>query len=131
MTHVAEPPATAEGRATERERVNHWINGAPVAGSSGRSGPVYNPATGRVAREVDFASADEVDRAVAAAHEEGIGGVLRVDAEREQQRIERDLREPCRREGVASLAIRHADDVDAGRHAAEEVGDVSHCAGAG
>jgi malonate-semialdehyde dehydrogenase (acetylating) / methylmalonate-semialdehyde dehydrogenase len=69
MTHVAEPPATAEGRATERERVNHWINGAPVAGSSGRSGPVYNPATGRVAREVDFASADEVDRAVAAAHQ--------------------------------------------------------------
>ncbi|HET6379535.1 MAG TPA: CoA-acylating methylmalonate-semialdehyde dehydrogenase, partial [candidate division Zixibacteria bacterium] len=31
--------------------------------------PVYNPATGEVAREVDFASAEEVDAAVAAARE--------------------------------------------------------------
>jgi malonate-semialdehyde dehydrogenase (acetylating)/methylmalonate-semialdehyde dehydrogenase len=38
-----------------------------VAGTSGRQGPVYNPATGEVAREVDFASIEEVDAAVAAA----------------------------------------------------------------
>ena len=69
MTHVAEPPVDTEGQAAGTERVNHWINGTRVAGSSGRSGPVYNPATGQVARDVDFASADEVDRAVAAAHE--------------------------------------------------------------
>jgi malonate-semialdehyde dehydrogenase (acetylating) / methylmalonate-semialdehyde dehydrogenase len=69
MTHVAEPPVDTEGQAAGTERVSHWINGTRVAGSSGRSGPVYNPATGQVAREVDFASADEVDQAVAAAHE--------------------------------------------------------------
>ncbi|HYN64417.1 MAG TPA: CoA-acylating methylmalonate-semialdehyde dehydrogenase, partial [Candidatus Limnocylindrales bacterium] len=40
-----------------------------MAGTSGRSGPVYNPATGQVAREVDFASAEEVDAAVLAARE--------------------------------------------------------------
>jgi malonate-semialdehyde dehydrogenase (acetylating) / methylmalonate-semialdehyde dehydrogenase len=68
MTHVAEPPVAGE-RATELERVNHWINGARVAGSSGRHGPVYNPATGELAREVDFASAEEVDAAVRAARE--------------------------------------------------------------
>ena len=34
---------------------------------SGRSGPVYDPATGREARRVDFASAEEVDAAVASA----------------------------------------------------------------
>ena len=65
MTQVAEPPAgstTATG-----ESVGHWIGGARVAGHSGRSGPVYNPATGQVARRVDFASVEEVDRAVAAA----------------------------------------------------------------
>ena len=64
MTQIAEPRAAAE-RALER--VNHWINGRSVAGASGRTGPVYNPATGEVAREVDFASTDEVDAAVAAA----------------------------------------------------------------
>ena len=38
-----------------------------MAGTSGRSGPVYDPATGKLAREVDFASVEEVDAAVAAA----------------------------------------------------------------
>ena len=69
MTHVAEPPASAGSDAAGLERVNHWINGASVAGTSGRSGPVYNPATGQVAREVDFASVEEVAAAVAAARE--------------------------------------------------------------
>jgi malonate-semialdehyde dehydrogenase (acetylating)/methylmalonate-semialdehyde dehydrogenase len=69
MTHVAEPPVGNQGQAAETERVNHWINGAPVAGRSGRSGPVYNPATGEVAREVDFASTEEVDDAVHAAQD--------------------------------------------------------------
>jgi malonate-semialdehyde dehydrogenase (acetylating)/methylmalonate-semialdehyde dehydrogenase len=48
-------------------RISHWINGAAVAGTSGRSGPVYNPATGAQSGEVDFASVEEVDAAVAAA----------------------------------------------------------------
>jgi malonate-semialdehyde dehydrogenase (acetylating)/methylmalonate-semialdehyde dehydrogenase len=67
MTSVVQPPATeAEGTPTA-ERVNHWINGRRVPGTSGRSGPVYNPATGELTREVDFASVEEVDAAVAAA----------------------------------------------------------------
>ncbi len=64
MTQVAQPTA-ATPRTTGR--VNHWINGRRVAGSSGRSGPVYNPATGELAREVDFASAEEVRATVQAA----------------------------------------------------------------
>jgi len=67
MTHVAEPPTAERDDAAGLDRVNHWINGARVAGTSGRSGPVYNPATGETARHVDFASAQEVDAAVAAA----------------------------------------------------------------
>ncbi|MCC6618532.1 MAG: CoA-acylating methylmalonate-semialdehyde dehydrogenase, partial [Chloroflexi bacterium] len=66
MTQVAAPPA-GTGAGSSAEQVNHWINGARVAGTSGRSGPVYNPATGEVARHVDFASVEEVDAAVAAA----------------------------------------------------------------
>jgi malonate-semialdehyde dehydrogenase (acetylating)/methylmalonate-semialdehyde dehydrogenase len=69
MTHVAEPPVDAGEQAAPTERVNHWINGARVAGGSGRSGPVYNPATGEIARQVDFASVEEVDVAVRAARE--------------------------------------------------------------
>jgi malonate-semialdehyde dehydrogenase (acetylating)/methylmalonate-semialdehyde dehydrogenase len=49
--------------------LSHWIGGRLVPGESGRSGPVYNPATGEQTGEVDFASAEEVDRAVAAAKE--------------------------------------------------------------
>src|ERR1700680_1052889 len=44
--------------------VNHWIGGKVVASSSGRSGTGWNPATGEVQAKVDFASVEEVDRAV-------------------------------------------------------------------
>jgi malonate-semialdehyde dehydrogenase (acetylating) / methylmalonate-semialdehyde dehydrogenase len=67
MTQVAEPPA--DQAAADLERVHHWIGGRRVPGTSGRSGPVYNPATGEVARHVDFASAEELDAAVKTARE--------------------------------------------------------------
>ena len=55
------------GEAGGPRRIGHWIGGAAVAGTSGLSGPVYNPATGVQTGAVDFASVEEVDRAVAAA----------------------------------------------------------------
>src|ERR671932_1500751 len=66
MTEVATPPV---GQEQELRRITHWIGGRAVPGESGRSGPVYNPATGRQTGEVDFASPEEVDRAVQAAKE--------------------------------------------------------------
>ncbi len=48
-------------------RISHWIDGSVVASTSGRSGVVYNPALGEQSAEVDFASVDEVDAAVASA----------------------------------------------------------------
>ncbi len=47
--------------------VNHWVGGEIVASTSGRSGIVWNPATGQQQALVDFASADEVDHAVGVA----------------------------------------------------------------
>ena len=47
--------------------VGHFINGLRVASQSGRRQPVWNPATGAVARQVALASLDEVNAAVAAA----------------------------------------------------------------
>ncbi|HSL11231.1 MAG TPA: CoA-acylating methylmalonate-semialdehyde dehydrogenase [Actinomycetota bacterium] len=51
------------------ERINHWIGGKLVPGESGRTGPVFDPAIGEQTHEVDLASAEEVDAAVAAASE--------------------------------------------------------------
>ncbi|MGZ4383994.1 MAG: CoA-acylating methylmalonate-semialdehyde dehydrogenase [Gaiellaceae bacterium] len=50
-------------------RIDHWIGGRVVESRSGRSGPVYNPASGRQSGEVAFASVEEVDLAVRAAAE--------------------------------------------------------------
>src|SRR3954462_6920159 len=47
--------------------LNHWIAGRRDNGASDRSGTVYNPATGEATGEVPFATAADVDRAVAAA----------------------------------------------------------------
>lgn len=47
--------------------INHIIAGETVESSSGRTSPVYNPATGEVTAQVGLASIEEVDRAVAAA----------------------------------------------------------------
>jgi len=48
-------------------QVEHWIGGKRTAGGSGRTGPVYDPATGEQQAEVALASIDEVDEAVAVA----------------------------------------------------------------
>jgi malonate-semialdehyde dehydrogenase (acetylating)/methylmalonate-semialdehyde dehydrogenase len=47
--------------------VTHWINGKPVAATSGRVGRVTNPATGGVIAEVGFANVEDVNSAVEAA----------------------------------------------------------------
>jgi malonate-semialdehyde dehydrogenase (acetylating)/methylmalonate-semialdehyde dehydrogenase len=61
MTETVEAPAVT--------RIPHWIGGCRVDGASGRSGPVFNPATGQQTGAVDFASVEEVDAAVRAAKE--------------------------------------------------------------
>jgi malonate-semialdehyde dehydrogenase (acetylating) / methylmalonate-semialdehyde dehydrogenase len=45
----------------------HWIGGRPWQGAAQRRGDIYNPATGQVSGTVDFASAQVVDNAAAAA----------------------------------------------------------------
>ena len=47
--------------------IAHWIGGRVVEGSGARSGDVFDPATGRVAKQVAYASPADVDAAVAAA----------------------------------------------------------------
>jgi malonate-semialdehyde dehydrogenase (acetylating)/methylmalonate-semialdehyde dehydrogenase len=46
------------------QSIDHWIDGARVPGTSGRTSEVFNPATGRITGRVALASAAEVDHAV-------------------------------------------------------------------
>ncbi|HLM34413.1 MAG TPA: aldehyde dehydrogenase family protein, partial [Gaiellaceae bacterium] len=62
MTDVIDAPAAVKP-------INHWIGGRAYEGRSGRTGAVYNPATGQQTGAVDFATADEVDAAVRAARD--------------------------------------------------------------
>jgi malonate-semialdehyde dehydrogenase (acetylating) / methylmalonate-semialdehyde dehydrogenase len=49
------------------KQIHHHINGQAVPATSGRSGKVFNPATGEQTGEVGFASVADVDAAVQAA----------------------------------------------------------------
>jgi malonate-semialdehyde dehydrogenase (acetylating) / methylmalonate-semialdehyde dehydrogenase len=62
MTELAEAPGVERDGAITR--IPHWIGGNRVEGTSGRTGPVFNPAMGRQSGAVDLASVEEVDAAV-------------------------------------------------------------------
>jgi len=55
------------------KRISHWIDGKVVEGTSGRSGTVWNPATGEQAATVDFASVEELDKVVGIARAAFVG----------------------------------------------------------
>jgi malonate-semialdehyde dehydrogenase (acetylating) / methylmalonate-semialdehyde dehydrogenase len=61
MTETIAPPTA--------QPIHHWIGGKSVPSTSGRSGPVWNPASGEQTGAVDFATAEEVDAAVRAARQ--------------------------------------------------------------
>jgi len=65
MSTLAAP--LAEAIAPAVQELTHWIGGSPVAGTSGRFGDVFHPATGRVQSHVPLASDAEVDLVVKAA----------------------------------------------------------------
>ena len=48
-------------------RISHWVNKKIVAGTSGKTGKVFNPATGKQESEVELANIADVDAVVAAA----------------------------------------------------------------
>jgi malonate-semialdehyde dehydrogenase (acetylating)/methylmalonate-semialdehyde dehydrogenase len=64
MTQTMEPRLEP---GAEAARIGHWVGGRSVAGTSGRTGLVFDPARGVATKSVDFASVDEVDAVVAAA----------------------------------------------------------------
>jgi malonate-semialdehyde dehydrogenase (acetylating)/methylmalonate-semialdehyde dehydrogenase len=66
MTIEATRPRPADrASAAEPDEITHFVGGGRRRGESGRSGPVYDPATGRVSGRVPFASRAEVEAAIA------------------------------------------------------------------
>ena len=49
------------------ETIHHFVSGATLACQSGRTHPVFNPATGEQTAAVGLAGVEEVDAAVASA----------------------------------------------------------------
>ncbi len=71
MTTITDPEAlpSAPDRSTGNGQhvVTHWSAGALFAGDSDRTAPVYDPATGKVSKQVALASAADADAVIAAA----------------------------------------------------------------
>ena len=60
-------PSPAATQSAAPFALGHFVAGRHVAGTSGREGPVYNPATGVLRGHVAFASDEETRAAIAAA----------------------------------------------------------------
>jgi malonate-semialdehyde dehydrogenase (acetylating) / methylmalonate-semialdehyde dehydrogenase len=60
-------PAPSASQVPVPFSLGHFVAGQPLAGASGRDGPVYNPATGALRGRVAFASVEETRSAIAAA----------------------------------------------------------------
>ncbi|MGA1812189.1 CoA-acylating methylmalonate-semialdehyde dehydrogenase [Frondihabitans sp. 4ASC-45] len=58
---------TTDSTGTALPEITHWIDGQRVAGTSGRTSPVFDPALGVATKNVALASQDEIDRAIASA----------------------------------------------------------------
>jgi malonate-semialdehyde dehydrogenase (acetylating)/methylmalonate-semialdehyde dehydrogenase len=100
--------------------VNHWIGGKLAPSRSGRTGVVYNPATGETQAHVDFASAAEVDEAVAVAREAFTSWRASALSRRAECMFKlRDLVDRHRRQIAEMLALEH------GKTVADALGEVA------
>jgi malonate-semialdehyde dehydrogenase (acetylating)/methylmalonate-semialdehyde dehydrogenase len=64
LTHGGPIMVKSHTHSSAEQHVPFLVGGHWVASRSGRSGPVYNPSTGKVIATVPFCTAEEVDRAV-------------------------------------------------------------------
>ncbi|WP_239066234.1 CoA-acylating methylmalonate-semialdehyde dehydrogenase [Microbacterium hibisci] len=64
---IAESTVMTESTDADVRVISHWIDGGERASTSGRTAPVYNPATGAVAAQVALADRAEIDAAIASA----------------------------------------------------------------
>lgn len=56
------PSPTSTG--ADLPEITHWIDGRRVAGTSGRTSPVFDPALGTLTKNVALAGQEEIDAAI-------------------------------------------------------------------
>ena len=102
------------------QRISHWVDGRLLEGTSGRTSPVYNPATGQQTARVDLASTAEVDAAVAAADGgRGVALVLAVARARRCCSPSASCCTPARDELAAIITAEH------GKVLTDAVGEIA------
>ena len=70
MTMITDPeavPSVDDHYSGNGGVLPHWMDGAPFAGESERTGPVYDPATGGVTKQVALASRADAEAVIASA----------------------------------------------------------------
>jgi malonate-semialdehyde dehydrogenase (acetylating)/methylmalonate-semialdehyde dehydrogenase len=100
--------------------IHHWIGGKHAEGSSGHAGDVFDPATGEVTGKVAFASAAEVDTAVATAKEAAVAWRSSSLAKRSRVLFAfRELVEKHKKDIAALITAEH------GKVASDALGEVN------
>ena len=87
--------------------IQHFVNGAAVAGRSGRFGDVFDPNTGEVQARVALADAGELDAAVRAAATAQVGWAATNPQRRARVMFEFKRLVEARMEELAALLSSH------------------------
>jgi len=101
-------------------RIEHWVGGEAVEGGNGRTGPVWDPATGVQQAQVSLASEEEVNRAVQVARQAFPGWRAMPSSRRSDILFRfRELLDANRKELAALITSEH------GKTAADALGEVA------
>ncbi|MGJ7440038.1 CoA-acylating methylmalonate-semialdehyde dehydrogenase [Aquipuribacter sp. MA13-6] len=113
------------------KRISHWVDNGTVAGTSGRTSPVTDPATGQVTAELDLATTAEVDAVVASARAASVDWSQTSIAQRTRLMFRfRELVEANRDEIARRLSSEHGKVLaDAGGEVARALENVEYACG--
>lgn len=112
-------------------RISHWVDNAVRPGTSGRTSPVTDPATGQVTAELDLATTAEVDAVVASAKAAAVGWSQTSIAQRTRLMFRfRELVEANRDEVARRLSSEHGKVLsDAGGELARALENIEYACG--
>jgi len=112
-------------------RIHHWVDNAHLPGTSGRTSPVTDPASGQVTAELDLATTAEVDAVVASAKAAAVGWSQTSIAQRTRLMFRfRELVEANRDEIARRLSSEHGKVLsDAGGEVARALENIEFACG--
>ncbi|WP_380166991.1 CoA-acylating methylmalonate-semialdehyde dehydrogenase [Jannaschia sp. R86511] len=113
------------------KRISHWVDNATLVGTSGRTSPVTDPATGAVTAELDLATTAEVDAVAASARAAAVDWSQTSIAQRTRLMFRfRELVEANRDEIARRLSSEHGKVLsDAGGEVARALENIEYACG--